>query len=245
MNYLGRLILPLATLVKACVSAHVGAYVGALAVVGRGLNSSFTRSLLISLSLIFVSTGSTAAQNVTAEEAVDQYISALLMTMEEIKPLYETDREAYFSGVENALAEFVDFREVARGVMAKYGQGPNGASAAQLDRFAIVFRSSLVEFYGSALAEFGGVEYEFIKNGQQSRNSERSSNVRMSILGNDGDRIEIQYTMFMNDDDIWKLRNLYVEGVNLRRQYYSRFDNLMNRNSFDIDKVIDLWQVED
>jgi phospholipid transport system substrate-binding protein len=207
--------------------------------------AALTRLLLISLSLMFVCTTSTAAQNITAEEAVDQYISALLMTMEEIKPLYETDREAYFSGVENALAEFVDFREVARGVMAKYGQGPNGASAEQLDRFAVVFRSSLVEFYGSALAEFDGVEYEFIKNTQESRNPERSSNVRMSILGDDGDRIEIQYTMFMNEDDIWKLRNLYVEGVNLRRQYYSRFDNLMNRNSFDIDSVIDLWQVEE
>ena len=207
--------------------------------------AALTRLLLISLSLMFVCTTSTAAQNITAEEAVDQYISALLMTMEEIKPLYETDREAYFSGVENALAEFVDFREVARGVMAKYGQGPNGASAEQLDRFAVVFRSSLVEFYGSALAEFGGVEYEFIKNTQESRNPERSSNVRMSILGDDGDRIEIQYTMFMNEDDIWKLRNLYVEGVNLRRQYYSRFDNLMNRNSFDIDSVIDLWQIEE
>ena len=225
MNYSRRLILPVGTLFIRL--------------------AALTRSLLISLSLMFVCITPTAAQNITAEEAVDQYISALLMTMEEIKPLYETDREAYFSGVENALAEFVDFREVARGVMAKYGQGPNGASAEQLDRFAVVFRSSLVEFYGSALAEFGGVEYEFIKNTQESRNPERSSNVRMSILGDDGDRIEVQYTMFMNDDDIWKLRNLYVEGVNLRRQYYSRFDNLMNRNSFDIDRVIDLWQVEE
>ena len=192
MNYSRRLILPVGTLFIRL--------------------AALTRSLLISLSLMFVCTTPTAAQNITAEEAVDQYISALLMTMEEIKPLYETDREAYFSGVENALAEFVDFREVARGVMAKYGQGPNGASAEQLDRFAVVFRSSLVEFYGSALAEFGGVEYEFIKNTQESRNPERSSNVRMSILGDDGDRIEIQYTMFMNEDDIWKLRNLYVEG---------------------------------
>jgi len=225
MNYLRRLILPVGTLFIRL--------------------AALTRLLLISLSLMFVCTTSTAAQNITVEEAVDQYISALLMTMEEIKPLYETDREAYFSGVENALAEFVDFREVARGVMAKYGQGPNGASAEQLDRFAVVFRSSLVEFYGSALAEFGGVEYEFIKNTQESRNPERSSNVRMSILGDDGGRIEIQYTMFMNEDDIWKLRNLYVEGVNLRRQYYSRFDNLMNRNSFDIDSVIDLWQIEE
>src|SRR6056300_1032967 len=164
MNYSRRLILPVGTLFIRL--------------------AALTRSLLISLSLMFVCTTSTAAQNITAEEAVDQYISALLMRMEEIKPLYETDREAYFSGVENALAEFVDFREVARGVMAKYGQGPNGASAEQLDRFAVVFRSSLVEFYGSALAEFGGVEYEIL----ESREQDGAANVRMSVLGDDGNR---------------------------------------------------------
>jgi len=257
MNYLRRQVLIAGTVLKSIILKGIiskviiskGTLFKAAVVKGTGkkiaANKSLARALMISLSLMLVSAASIAAQEMTAEEAVDHYISGLLMTMEEIKPLYETNREAYFSRVENALAEFVDFREVARGVMAKYGQGPNGASAEQLDRFAVVFRSSLVEFYGSALAEFGGVEYEFVENSQESRNSERSSNVRMSILGDDGDRIEIQYTMFLNDDDIWKLRNLYVEGVNLRRQYYSRFDNLMNRNGFDIDTVIDLWQVEE
>ena len=184
-----------------------------------------------------------SAQEISAEEAVDQYISSLLTRMETIRPLYESDQAAYFRAVEDVLASFVDFREVARDVMAKYGQGPNGATEEQLNRFATVFRSSLVDFYGSALAEYGGVEYEFLENRSESSNPERSSNVRMSLLGDDGDRIEVQYTMFLNEDRIWKLRNMYVEGVNLRRQYYSRFDNLMNRNGFDIDKVIDLWEV--
>ena len=113
---------------------------------------------------VALSFSAVAAQEMTAEDAVDLYISGLLSKMEQIKPLYESDRNAYFSNVEQALAEFVDFREVARGVMAKYGQGPNGASAEQLDRFAVVFRASLVEFYGSALAEYGGVEYEILEN---------------------------------------------------------------------------------
>lgn len=206
------------------------------------------RRLVLALGLLTGIAGvatSSAAQERSAEEAVDQYISELMAAIDEFKPLYESDRTAYFAAVENALSEFVDFREVARGVMAKYGQGPNGASSAQLDRFAEVFRASLVEFYGSALAEYGGVDFEILNNRQESSNPERSSNVRMSVLGDDGDRIEVQYTMFLNDDDVWMLRNLYVEGVNLRRQYYSRFDNLMSRNDYDIDKVIELWQIEE
>jgi len=193
----------------------------------------------------FLGPAAVTAQELTAQEAVDQYISGLLATMQEIRALYDSDREVYFQEVEEVLSSFVDFREVARGVMAKYGQGPNGATSEQLDRFADVFRASLVDFYGSALAEYGGAEYEFLENRQQSRNSERSSSVRMSLLGDDGNRVEVQYTMFLNEDRVWKLRNLYVEGVNLRRQYYSRFDNLMTRNDFEIDLVIDLWNIEE
>lgn len=185
-----------------------------------------------------------AAQNLTAEQAVDGYISNLLAKLDVIRPLYETDKKAYFEEMEKAISDFVDFHEVARGVMAKYSQGPRGATPEQLDRFAKVFRSSLVEFYGSAMANYGSVHYEIIANRQQSENPERATNVRMAILTDNGDRKELQYTMFLNEDRVWKLRNLYVEGVNLRRQYYSRFDNLMNRNNFDIDKVIDLWQTE-
>jgi phospholipid transport system substrate-binding protein len=74
-------------------------------------------------------------------------------------------------------------------------------------------------------------------------NPETATNVRMNIQADDGSRFEVQYTMFLNGDRVWKLKNLYIEGVNLRRQYYSQFDSLMMSNNYDIDKVIDNWQV--
>lgn len=183
------------------------------------------------------------AAETTAEAAVDTYISNLLMQMEDIKPLYEADRTAYFAAVEQALAEFVDFREVARGVMARYGQGPNGATPEQLERFAGVFRASLVDFYGSALANYGGAEFEIVPIDTAPTEPENATNVRMNIQADDGSRFEVQYTMFLNADRVWKLKNLYIEGVNLRRQYYSQFDSMMMSNNYDIDKVIDSWQV--
>jgi phospholipid transport system substrate-binding protein len=187
--------------------------------------------------------GTLEAAEITAESAVDGYISNLLRHMEEIKPLYDTDRTAYFAAVEQALSEFVDFQEVARGVMAKYGTGPNGATAEQLRRFAEVFRASLVDFYGSALATYGGADFEIVPIATPPANPETATNVRMNIQADDGSRFEVQYTMFLNGDRVWKLKNLYIEGVNLRRQYYSQFDSLMMSNNYDIDKVIDNWQV--
>jgi phospholipid transport system substrate-binding protein len=180
------------------------------------------------------------AGEITAEAAVQSYIGDLLEEIKAIQPLYETDKAAYFSGVETALEEFVDFKEVARGVMAKYGTGPNGATEEQMARFAEVFRSSLVQFYGNALASYGGVVFEVIPPAEPATDPD-NANVAMNIVDDAGNKFEVQYTMFRNPARVWKLKNLYIEGVNLRRQYYSQFDSMMMSNNYDIDKVIDSW----
>lgn len=180
----------------------------------------------------------------SAEEAVERYVARLLARVEEIMPWHETDRERYYAEVERALEEFVDFREVARGVMAQYGAGPRGASPEQLERFAEVFKASMVEFYGSALTSYGGQDYEMLPS-RPSPDPENATNVRMRVSSENGDGFELQYTMFLDAAGQWKLKNLYVEGVNLRRQYHSRFDDLMARTGYDIDQVIELWQVSE
>lgn len=179
----------------------------------------------------------------SAEAAVNTYISNLLRQMDAIKPLYEADRTAYFAAVEQALVEFVDFTEVARGVMARYGTGPNGATPEQLQRFSDVFRASLVDFYGSALANYGGAEFAIMPMETPPSDPANATNVRMIIQADDGNRFEVQYTMFLNQNRVWMLKNLYIEGVNLRRQYYSQFDSMMMSHNYDIDKVIANWQV--
>ena len=203
------------------------------------------RPALAGAVLLLCLQGAFAAQSsLSAEEAVRGYIDELLARVAEIKPLFEADRARYFREVEDALERFVDFREVARGVMARYGAGPNGASAEQLDRFAEVFKSSVVDFYGSALASYGGQDYVMLDSREQGSNGDAAAEVRMRVEGENGDGFELQYSMFRNAGGQWKLRNLYVEGVNLRRQYYSRFDDLMRRHDYDIDAVIDNWNVE-
>lgn len=206
-------------------------------------------ALLLAGVMTFCS-GLVAAQEVlsadgqTAEEAVRSYIDDLVVKLQDIQPLFETDKEAYFSEIGDALDSFIDFREVARGVMAKYSVGPNGATPEQLDRFAVVFKQSVIDFYGTALAAYGGQAFEYLDNRSTSRDPARSSNVRMMVTGEEGRRFELVYTMFLDDDQQWRMKNLYVEGVNLRRQYHSQFDSLMSRYDFDIDAVIDNWSAE-
>ena len=208
----------------------------------RGFVKSFVACMLL-FSAWTLAVRAAEPPAMSAEAAVQTYITDLLAQMDSIKPLYATDRTAYFAAVEKALTEFVDFREVARGVMAKYGQGPNGATPEQLERFADVFRASLVDFYGSALANYGGAKFEIVPINTPPTDPENATNVRMNIQADDGSRFEVQYTMFLNADRVWKLKNLYIEGVNLRRQYFAQFDSMMMSNNYDIDKVIDNWSV--
>lgn len=199
------------------------------------------------LLLLFMVTGLQAqepgvsADGLSASEAVEQNFGVLLEQLGEIQEYYTSDRERYFSEMEVALAQFVDFREAARGVMAKYSAGPRGATDEQLDRFADVFRASVVDFYGTALSQYNGERYQVQDSGSSSSDN---ATVAMTIEGNDGNSYELRYAMYLNEDREWRVRNLFVEGINMRRQYHSQFDSLMAQHDYDIDAAIDNWDPE-
>ncbi len=189
-------------------------------------------------------------KQLTAEETAQQSVEALLARAKELKPFYETNKERYHAELAKQLETFVDFDAVARGVMAKYGVGPKGASDEQKRRFSGVFKQSLVRFYAGALASYGGEKIKFRKSKKKPRNPHRATTVRMSIISEDSvgsgsSQYELHYVMFLATEGEsageWRLKNLYIEGINLRRQYHSQFAALMKKNHNDIDKVIDSW----
>jgi len=170
-------------------------------------------------------------------EATEQSVNQLLGRVQELRPFFNSDRERYYVGIEEELNKFVDFREVAVGVMARYSQQ---ATEDQIVAFGEKLRSTLTRFYGSALVEYGGQKLTFLPAGDQAESSSTAT-VRMQ-LENNGSRIELQYALFQNAEGEWKLRNIFVGGVNLRRQYNTQFAALMNRHNNDIDQVIQAWQ---
>jgi phospholipid transport system substrate-binding protein len=180
-----------------------------------------------------------AEPTMTADVAVDGYVSALVTHIREIKPLYTTDRAAYLAATEQALSAFVDFNEVARGVMAKYG---NAATTEQSQRFAEVFKQSLVDFYGSSLAEYSEAATAILPSSAVPENPAAATPVTMEFT-TAGGKLTVEYTMFLNADNQWKLKNLFIDGVNMRRQFYAQFDSMMLSNNNDIDQVIAKWAV--
>ena len=64
--------------------------------------------------------------------------------------------------------------------------------------------------------------------------------VVMELQGDEA--LRLQYQMFLNANDEWKLKNLSLAGINLGRQYYTQFAALMAQNNNDIDAVLDNWK---
>jgi len=196
------------------------------------------RKILYALVLSVLLPVVSLAAEFTAVESAENSVNQLLARVQELRPLFDADKEAYFAGIEDQISTFVDFREVALGVMAGYSEQ---ASDEQVNAFADKLKSTLTRFYGSTLVEYGGQELTYLPSAQTPPDPENATNVRMQI--NSGNtRIELQYTMFLNADREWKLKNLYLGGINLRRQYYTQFAALMNRHNNSIDQVIANWK---
>ena len=194
--------------------------------------------LVMAVLALFASAGFQAAEELSAVASAEKSVNELLATVKELKPYFETDKERYFAGIEQSLSSFVDFDEVAIGVMARLGEN---ATPEQISRFGAKLKITLTRFYGAALVGYDGQKLEFMPAGEPSPEPELNTNVRMQLSANNS-KIELQYTLFLNADSEWKLKNLYLGGINLRRQYFTQFSALMNRYGNDIDQVIDNWQ---
>lgn len=195
----------------------------------------------LALLLVALAASATQAQQppVSALETVENGVQLLLDTVEQSRPYFVSDQRRYFNEVEQALDSIVDFDAVATVVMSRYG---DLATAEQKTRFGNILKSTLTRFYGAALASYEGQELVFMPSNKPPANPRADTVVGMELRGGDSAPIRLQYQMFLNENDEWKLKNLSLAGINLGRQYYTQFAASMSRHDNDIDQVLNNWQ---
>lgn len=178
----------------------------------------------------------------TAMATVQGGVQILLNTVQESRAYFLTDQARYFDEIEAALSTIVDFDAVARVVMSRYAQN---ATDDQLSRFAGILRTTLTRFYGAALASYDGQELAFVPSNNESSDPRADRVIGMEIMGigngNGNGSFKLQYQMFLNENDEWKLKNLSLAGINLGRQYYTQFAAAMSQYDNDIDQVLNNW----
>lgn len=177
------------------------------------------------------------AQELTAVETAEKGVNSLLQTVSEAKQYFLSDRDRYFNEIEQVLDTFVDFNEVAEVVMSRYA---SSATDAQKERFANILKTTLTRFYGASLVSYEGEELVFLPPRNPDADPRADKVVGMELRGDS--TLRLQYQMFLNDNDEWKLKNISLAGINLGRQYYTQFAALMAEHDNDIDAVLDNWQ---
>jgi phospholipid transport system substrate-binding protein len=176
-------------------------------------------------------------QEMSAVETAELGVETLLQTVIDSKDFFLSDRERYFSEIESVLTTFVDFEAVATVVMSRYA---DSATDAQRQRFADILKTTLTRFYGASLVSYNGEELVFLTPGNPSADPRADTVVGMELQGDTA--LRLQYQMFLNENDEWKLKNLSLAGINLGRQYYTQFATLMSQHGNDIDVVLNNWR---
>ena len=177
-------------------------------------------------------------QQFSATQTAEQGVEALLQTVSESKSYFLTDRDRYFTAIEEVLDSFVDFGAVADVVMNRYA---DQATEDQKQRFAGILKSTLTRFYGASLVNYDGEELAFLPPSNPSSDPRADTIVGMELRGSDS-TLRLQYQMFLDENDEWKLKNLSLAGINLGRQYFTQFSALMSQHGDNIDLVLDNWQ---
>jgi phospholipid transport system substrate-binding protein len=191
---------------------------------------------MLVVSTVYMS--SLQGQSMSALETAKLGVNTLLETAIDSKSLFLTDREQYFEEIESVLESFVDFNAVARVVMSRFD---DQATEDQRTRFADILKSSLTRFYGASLVSYQGEELIFLPQEEKESNPRDDVVVSMELTGGSME-LQLQYQMFINNSDDWKLKNLSLAGINLGRQYFAQFSALMTEHGNNIDSVLNNWK---
>lgn len=166
----------------------------------------------------------------------------LVDQLNEIRELYNSDREAFYEAMDDALGEFVAFRRVAARVMGKYARQ---ASPEERDEFVRAFRRSLYDAYGGAAVSIDSSDFELeVDSVKINPRHEDRATVNLSIITNSGERYGVAYSMYKPEDGNWQVENVIVEGINMGLAFRDRFEQEMRAAEGDVSKVIDEWSAD-
>ena len=178
----------------------------------------------------------TAKNNLSAYESVEQSTRQLLARLQEVRPLYESDPERFFTEVQNTLLPYIDLEGFAKGVMAKYYKR---ATPAQRQAFQDKFRESLIRTYATAIVSFEYKRLVVIPPDRPPKRPHRET-IKVEIHALSGNVYPLQYLM-VEKEGKWLLRNILVNGINMGLQFRSQFSGYMQQHNQDIDRVISQW----
>jgi phospholipid transport system substrate-binding protein len=175
-----------------------------------------------------------ADPTLTAKRLIIENSERLVKALKEQSEAIKKDRDIAYKLVEDIVLPHVDFQRVARLVLGKYWRQ---ADAQQREKFTREFRTLLIRTYVTAMVEYSAQIISHSRNVRylpyhESADSNDVS-VRMEIKLPDRAPVHVNYRLFRENGDVWKIYDLSVEGVSLATTYRSTFASEIRRGGID------------
>lgn len=170
-----------------------------------------------------------------ASAVVESATRDMLALMENDTLTGEENIERMMSEIETIISPVVDFPYIARQVMGKYYRR---ASAEERERFAEVFKTTLLRTYAKSISGFELQGYEVEAPGVESPEPDKQV-VSVKMRAANGETYVLVYYM-LRQKGRWTLVNVMVDGINLRITFRNQFADLYERNR-SITATIDAW----
>jgi len=172
---------------------------------------------------------------------VEERIHSLLGLIESSKSSKQITEKQRIALVDEALGEVVDYKRIARRVMAKYYKK---ASKEQKKRFFAVFKDSLLGTYANGLWEFHDYKVRLLplKNASEGK---RKGSIGFEVITSSGRIFPVNQSVFFHKkNQRWMVQNVIINGINMGQLFRDQFARLVVNNDGNIDLAINAWTDE-
>jgi phospholipid transport system substrate-binding protein len=171
----------------------------------------------------------TIADEMTAPELlVKTATDDMLLALKEHKVELEADPDNIFPLVQNILMPHFDFEKMSKLAL---GKNWNKATDAQKERFIEEFKLLLVRTYSTALLEYTNEEIKMLP--FRDDLSKKRVNVAMEVTQTAGPSIPMTLSLYLNDEETWKVYDVKIDGISLVTNYRSSFASQIRKDGMD------------
>jgi phospholipid transport system substrate-binding protein len=156
---------------------------------------------------------------------------AMLKDLDANRAAYKKDPSRINALVEKHLVPNFDTEYAARLVLGRHWRDANEA---QRKRFVDAFYKSLLNNYGTALADFTGDKLKVLPTKVEA--DAKSATVRTVVRRSNGQNVPVNYTMRKTDSG-WKAWDVVIEGISYVKSFREDFGAEIDQKG--LDAVID------
>jgi phospholipid transport system substrate-binding protein len=163
----------------------------------------------------------------------------LMSVVTTIKNNPNMEKSKMYLLIDDSLKDTFAFRRMAGRIMGRYARG---TTPEERDLFVENFKQQLFDSYIDSLISSGEVDIEITDVRLLPQNENRGV-VDMQIKNSSGEVFVVNYSIFENNK-VWMIENVIVEGVNLGLAFRDSFYQEMEKNRNDLSRTIKNWNVK-